>query len=240
MSAGESSPRWSLPRVRLRDVLRGALVTLLVLLLLPYVIAPLYRVVMPVSTPMVWRWLTGQRVVRIKTPLDQMAPVLPRTVIASEDGKFCTHRGIDLGELRAAFRESDDLSDMRGGSTIAQQTAKNLFLWQGRSIVRKALEFPLALWLDLVLGKRRLMEIYLNVAEWGPNGEFGAEAGARRAFGKRTANLSPGEAALLAAMLPNPHVRDARQPGPGLRRVGGVYQARAARVRAIDACLARQ
>src|SRR3954447_5469245 len=97
------------------------------------------------------------------------APLLPRTVIASEDARFCTHHGVGLGELRAAIEDADDLSGMRGGSTIAQQTAKNLFLWQGRSVVRKALEFPLALWLDLVLGKRRLMEIYLNIAEWGPN-----------------------------------------------------------------------
>jgi monofunctional biosynthetic peptidoglycan transglycosylase len=220
--------------------LRNAAIILIVLILLPYLIAPFYRFVMPVSTPMLWRWLTGARVERIRTPLDQIGPVLPRTVIASEDGKFCTHHGVDLGELRAAFQESDDLSDMRGGSTISQQTAKNLFLWQGRSVVRKALELPLAMWLDLVLGKRRMMEIYLNVAEWGPNGEFGAEAGARRAFGKRTQNLSPGEAALLAAMLPNPHVRDARRPGPGLARVAGVYQARAARVRAIDACLVKR
>jgi monofunctional glycosyltransferase len=240
MRAVESSKRWSPPPVRLRDVVRGMVVTLLVLILLPYVIAPLYRVVMPVSTPMLWRWLTGQRVERIKTPLEQMGPVVPRTVIAAEDGKFCTHHGIDLGELRAAFRESDDLSEMRGGSTIAQQTAKNLFLWQSRSFVRKALEFPLALWLDLVLGKRRLMEIYLNVAEWGPSGEFGAEAGARRAFGKRAQSLSPGEAALLAAMLPNPRERDARRPKPGLRRVGGIYQARASRSGGIDACLGKR
>ena len=117
-------------------------------------------------------------------PLAAIAPALPRTVMVAEDARFCTHRGVDFGELRAAIEDADDLSEMRGGSTIAQQTAKNLFLWPGRSVVRKALEFPLALWLDLVLGKRRLMEIYLNIAEWGPNGEFGAEAAARHAFGK--------------------------------------------------------
>ena len=100
---------------------------------------------------------------------------------------------------------------MRGGSTIAQQTAKNLFLWPGRSVVRKALEFPLALWIDLVLGKRRVMEIYLNIAEWGPNGEFGAEAAARHAFGKSARDLSAREAALLASILPNP--RRAAPPG---------------------------
>ena len=119
-----------------------------------------------------------------------MSPALPRSVLVAEDARFCTHRGIDFAELRAAIEDADDLSEMRGGSTIAQQTAKNLFLWPGRSVVRKALEFPLALWLDLVLGKRRVMEIYLNIAEWGPDGEFGAEAGARHAFGKSARDLS--------------------------------------------------
>ena len=99
---------------------------------------------------------------------------------------------------------ADDIDEVRGGSTITQQIAKNLFLWPGRSFVRKGLEFPLALWIDLVLPKRRIMEIYLNIAEWGPNGEFGVEAGARRAFGKSARDLSRYEAALLAAMLPNP------------------------------------
>src|SRR6202040_3917651 len=98
----------------------------------------------------------------------------------------------------------DDIGEARGGSTITQQTAKNLFLWPGRSFVRKALEFPLALWIDLVLPKRRIMEIYLNIARWGPNGEFGAEAGARSAFGKSAVDLDRREAALLASILPNP------------------------------------
>ena len=112
---------------------------------------------------------------------------------------------------------------MRGASTITQQVAKNLFLWPGHSVARKALEFPLALWIDLVLSKRRILEIYLNVAEWGPNGEFGVEAGAQRAFGKSARSLTRYQAALLAAMLPNPHDRDARRPGPGLRRLAGLY-----------------
>src|SRR5436305_6799535 len=171
-------------------------------------------------------------------PLSGIAPALPRTVMASEDARFCTHRGIDLGELRAALEDADDLSEMRGGSTIAQQTAKNLFLWQGRSVVRKALEFPLALWLDLALGKRRLMEIYLNIAEWGPDGEFGAEAGARHAFGKAARDLNNREAALLAAILPNPRNRSAARPGAGVRRLAGIYEARAAGSSAAD-CLRR-
>ena len=160
-------------------------------------------------------------------PLAAISPALPRTVLVAEDARFCTHRGVDFGELRAAIEDADDLSEMRGGSTIAQQTAKNLFLWPGRSVVRKALEFPLALWFDLVLGKRRVMEIYLNIAEWGPNGEFGAEAGARHAFGKSARDLSAREAALLAAILPNPIRRSAGKPGAGVRRLAGIYEARA-------------
>ncbi len=171
-------------------------------------------------------------------PLSAIAPALPRTVIASEDARFCTHRGVDFGELRAAIEDADDLSEMRGGSTIAQQTAKNLFLWQGRSVVRKVLEFPLALWLDLVLGKRRLMEIYLNIVEWGPKGEFGAEAGARHAFGKSARDLNNREAALLAAILPNPHRRSAARPGPGVRGSPASIEAPAARSAAAD-CIRR-
>ena len=147
----------------------------------------------------------------------RIAPVLPVTVIASEDGRFCSHRGVDWQEIRERLDDADDFGEARGGSTITQQTAKNLFLWQGRSFVRKALEFPLALWIDLVLPKRRILEIYLNIAEWGPNGEFGAEAGSRRAFNKSGGDHAR-EAALLAAMLPNP-IRAA--PGSRARRCAG-------------------
>jgi monofunctional biosynthetic peptidoglycan transglycosylase len=105
--------------------------------------------------------------------------------------------------------------------------AKNLFLWPGRSFVRKALELPLALWIDAVLPKQRILELYLNVAELGPSGQFGAEAGSAYAFGHSAANLSPREAALLAAILPNPVKRSARNPGPGVRRLMGTYMVRA-------------
>ncbi len=229
MSAAKSRPsHWSWLRV--------ALAVVVGLLLLPYLIAPLYLVGHPVSTLMLGRWLTGARVERVWVPLDQMAPELRRAVIAAEDGQFCRHRGVDLREIKEAIRESDDLSEARGGSTISQQTAKNLFLWPGRSFVRKILEAPLAVWIDLVLGKRRLFEIYLNIAEWGPNGEFGAEAGAKGALGRSVRELSPQDAALMAAMLPDPVRRNAGRPGPGLRRLGGIYQRRAG-IAGIDACL---
>jgi monofunctional biosynthetic peptidoglycan transglycosylase len=218
-------------------VARGLIVAVLAVLLLPYLLAPLYRVVDPVSTLMLARWATGKRVERTVVPMDRIAAVLPRSVIASEDGRFCSHRGIDWTELQAAIDDAEDISEARGASTITQQTIKNLFLWPGRSFIRKGLEVPLALWIELVVPKRRIMEIYLNVAEWGPNGEFGIEAGARHAFNKSAVQLSGSEAALLTAMLPNPKRRSAKQPRPGVRRIAGIVQTRAARPGAIDACL---
>jgi monofunctional biosynthetic peptidoglycan transglycosylase len=212
------------PFWRLAKVLAIALV---LVLLLPYLLVPLYRVVDPVSTLMLWRWATGARVARSKVPLERIAPVLSATVIASEDARFCTHHGVDWEVIREAIEEADDLSDARGGSTITQQLAKNLFLWGGRSYLRKALELPLALWIDLVLPKRRILEIYLNVAEWGPSGQFGVEAGSRYAFGRVARDASAREAALLAAVLPNPHRRSARLPGPAVRRLAGVLEGRA-------------
>ena len=239
MTSAESSSPTSRrrPRSTVGRIVRGILLLILLVLLLPYLLTPLYRVVDPVSTLMLWRWAKGARVERTFVPLEAIAPILPRTVIASEDARFCAHSGIDWQELQDAIEDADDLRDARGGSTLTQQVAKNLFLWPSRSLVRKALEAPLALWIDLVLPKRRVMEIYLNIAEWGPNGEFGVEAGARRAFGKPARSLNAHEAALLAAVLPNPIRRNAQRPGPAVRRIAGTVQARAAAAPTIDACV---
>jgi monofunctional glycosyltransferase len=207
------------------------------IVLLPYLIAPFYRFVEPVSTTMLWRRLTGARVERIFVPISRIAPALPLAVIIAEDGSSCRNHGIDLAAMREAMEEADDLGEARGGSTITQQTAKNLFLWQGRSFVRKGLEIPLALWLNLVLPKRRVLEIYLNIAEWGPDGEFGAEAASRFAFGKSARNLTAREAAELAAILPNPIRRSARTPSILVRRLAGLYERRAAASPARDACI---
>ncbi|MFN3656127.1 MAG: monofunctional biosynthetic peptidoglycan transglycosylase [Pseudolabrys sp.] len=224
-----------LPRVA--RPLRAVLFALLVLLLLPYALTPLYAVLEPVSTLMLWRRMTGERVERIYVPLAKISNNLPLAVIVAEDGRFCAHYGIDLAGIRDALEEAEDLDGLRGGSTLTQQVAKNLFLWPGRSYLRKALEIPLALWIDLVLSKRRIMEIYLNIAEWGPNGEFGAEAASRRAFGGPASGLSRSQAALLAASLPNPHQRNAKSPGPGLRRLAALYVSRAGRSGGLAACL---
>jgi monofunctional biosynthetic peptidoglycan transglycosylase len=221
-----------------RRLLYTIAIIVIVLLALPYLIAPLYRFVNPVSTLMLWRWATGQRVERVWTPLERIAPALPLAVIGAEDGTFCRNRGIDLGAIRVAIEQSDDdLDASRGASTITQQTAKNLFLWQGRSFVRKALELPLAVWLYLVLPKRRLLEIYLNIVEWGPNGEFGAEAASHWAFNKPAYGLNTAEAAELASILPNPVRRSARSPSPLVRRLAGIYERRSAEFPNLDACI---
>jgi monofunctional biosynthetic peptidoglycan transglycosylase len=223
-----SSRKWAI---------RALVVGVAFVLVLPYALAPLYRVLDPVSTLMLWRWARQARVERTVVPIGRMAPILPRSVLAAEDERFCSHHGIDFDELRRVVKaETDGVHRPRGGSSITQQLAKNLFLWPGRSYVRKALEMPLALWIDFIIPKRRQLEIYLNVAEWGPDGEFGAEAGARRAFGKPAKALSAPEAALLAATLPNPIQRNARQPSPALRRLAATYAARAASGADIDRC----
>jgi monofunctional glycosyltransferase len=206
---------------------RNLLLILLAALLLPYLLAPLYRAGHPVSTLMAWRWLTGAPVSRQWIDFSAISPYLPRSVVAAEDAKFCSHHGIDWSALREAIDDAEDGEVTRGGSTITQQVAKNLFLWPGRSVVRKALEFPLALWIDLVLPKQRILEIYLNIAELGPSGQFGAQAGSTYAFGHPASALSPHEAALLAGILPNPVRRSARNPGPGVRRLAATYRARA-------------
>ena len=156
-----------------------------------------------------------------------ISPVLPRSVVSAEDANFCSHHGIDWDALRDVIDDAEEGEVTRGGSTITQQVAKNLFLWPGRSVVRKALELPLALWIDLVLPKQRILEIYLNIAELGPSGQFGAEAGSNYAFGHSAAVISAREAAVLAATLPNPVKRSARNPGPGVRRLAMTYLARA-------------
>ena len=208
-------------------VARNLLLIVLAALLLPYLLAPLYRAGHPVSTLMAWRYLTGAPMSRQWVDFSAISPYLPRSVVSAEDAKFCSHHGIDWDALREVIDDAEDGEVTRGGSTITQQVAKNLFLWPGRSVVRKALELPLALWIDLVLPKQRILEIYLNIAELGPSGQFGAQAGSTYAFGRPASALSPRDAALLAAILPNPVKRSARTPGAGVRRLAGTYMARA-------------
>jgi monofunctional biosynthetic peptidoglycan transglycosylase len=222
------------------QIISTGIKAVVVIALIPLVLVPIYAFVPPVSTTMLWRYLTGAPVVREWRPLEEISPNLVRAVIAAEDARYCQHRGVDWIEVGHAIEDADELGEARGASTIPMQTAKNLFLWQGRQLVRKGLEIPIAYYMSLMWTKRRMIEVYLNVAEWGPNGEFGAEAAARRAFHKNARALLPEEAALLAAVLPNPARRDAARPSPGLLRLVGRYRAQADVAGSpITACLAR-
>ena len=199
------------------------------------VLLVLWRFVPPVSVPMAARWVLGERVERIWRPIETVDRDLIVAVIASEDTGFCRHHGIDWDELMDVI--DDEAGPKRGGSTLTMQVVKNLFLWSGRSYVRKAIEIPMAMVVDLVWPKRRIFEIYLNIAEWGPEGEFGIEAGSRRAFGHGAERVSPGEAALLAVTLPNPHRRNPAKPSAGLRRVTGIIARRAAHSPEVADCI---
>lgn len=221
-----------------RRVLGFAAAVVLALTAVVLALGLLYKFVPPVSTLMLARWATLRPFERIPVPLEAIAPSLPTAVIASEDARFCAHAGVDWGALREVIEDADDDGPSRGASTIGMQTAKNLFLWPGRSYVRKALELPIALYLDLVWGKRRVMEVYLNLAEWG-EGVFGAEAAARRYFGKSARALTRGEAALLAAALPNPMLRNPSRPSLRHRALANRLLARMDAGRVSAACLQR-
>lgn len=205
----------------MRRVLRWAFTIVIVLIAIPLVLTLVYAVVPPpVSNVMLLRALNGAGIDRQWVSLDQISPNLPRAVISSEDARFCEHHGVDWTEFQGVIEDALDKEEgpVRGASTIPMQTAKNLFLWDGRFAIRKALELPLAMWMDLVWSKRRMIEIYLNIVEWAP-GVYGAEAAARHHFKKSAKDLTRREAALLAAVLPNPIKRSAGKPSKGVRAI---------------------
>lgn len=214
-------------RSLLGRLFRALLVVILALVAIPVVLVPVYWFVDPVSVPMLERYLTGRPVDRQWRDIDTVSDRLKASVVMSEDGGFCRHPGVDLGALREEFEDFIAGREARGASTITMQVARNLFLWNDRSLVRKVLEIPLALYIDLVLPKRRIMEIYLNIAEWGPDGQFGIEAGAQQAFGIDADALSWERAALLTVALPNPMLRLPASPNAGLRKVAEIVEERA-------------
>ncbi len=219
MAAGETPMRrW------LKRLLKWAVA----IVLLPYVLILVYAVdfVRPVSTLMLWDLVTLKGYDRRWVEFEDIAPVLVQSVMMSEDGQFCTHYGVDVVQLRGVVEDALDGEATRGASTIPMQTAKNLFLWNGRSFVRKGLELPLALGADAVWSKKRMMEIYLNVAEWGP-GIYGIEAAAQHHFKTSASKLSRKQAALLAVSLPNPITRVASKPSRGMNRLANLIQRRA-------------
>ena len=186
----------------------GLVIAWPIVMTLVYTMAP-----PPFSNLMILRVFTGNGITKDWVSIDDMSPYLPRAVITSEDARFCEHYGVDWIEFQGVIDDviDDDEGPIRGASTISMQTAKNLFLWDGRNFIRKGLEIPMAYWMDFVWSKRRMIEIYLNIVEWAP-GVYGAEAASQFHFHKSAAKLSKREAALLAAVLPNPIKRKAGKP----------------------------
>ena len=170
--------------------------------------------------------------------LDNIDRNLVSAVIAAEDSRFCEHSGFDTEAIEQAMRENMEGGKIRGGSTISQQTAKNVFLWQGGGYFRKGLEAWFTFWIELIWGKQRIMEVYLNVAETGI-GTYGAEAGSQRYFGHSAARINRDEASRMAAALPSPKKRSVKSPGGWLARHGNRIEKRIGIVRrdGLDACV---
>lgn len=209
--------RWSAERAAPKPGRRGwAVARRVVLWLFLLSLAPVvaYRFIDPPVTPLmlIRHFADGAPIHKTWVPLRRISPALVRAVVASEDETFCVNHGFDWRQMREALRQLlAGRRRPRGASTITMQTARNVFLWPGRNLLRKAVEAYFTMLIDTVWGKRRVMEVYLNVIEWGP-GLYGAEAASRAYFGHPAATLSPYEAALLAAVLPNPRVMSARRP----------------------------
>ena len=228
----DEAPRRSL----FRRLIRYGVIVIIVIVLLPYLLLPLYRpsFVHPVSVPMMTRLFTGYD--RQWVPFDEIAPVLVQSVMMSEDGQFCNHDGIDWGEYKAVVEDALAGKAVRGASTIPMQTVKNLYLWNSRSYLRKALELPLAISADIVWPKKRIMEIYLNIAQWGPE-TFGIEAAAREQFGVSASDLTARQAALLAVSLPDPVGRQAAAPSRHMQNLAARVERLAGRSGAYITCL---
>jgi monofunctional glycosyltransferase len=214
----------------------GLVVLLLVAGLLLSVIA--FRFVNPPITPvMIAEKLRGTTLEHRWMPLHDMSRELPLAVIASEDGRFCLHWGVDWGAVKDAMEEAKRRhGSFRGASTIPMQTAKNLYLWTDRSYVRKVLEVPLAYLLTAFWPKERVIEVYLNIAQWGP-GIFGAEAAGQHYFNKSAAELTRREALLLAAALPSPRTRNPGKPSPRMLRIAKSVERRMPVLAARSACV---
>jgi monofunctional glycosyltransferase len=193
----------------------------------------------PITPLMIIRAVEGSTISKDWVALENIALDLQRSVIVAEDATFCSHFGFETEALQKAWESNQRGGRLRGGSTITMQTAKNVFLWPGRTFVRKGLEAWLTLYLQALWSKHRTLEVYLNVVEWGP-GVYGAEAAARYHFNKSAAALSADESALLAAMLPSPRRWSASKPGPYVRARANTIAGRAAKIGDGDACIANK
>ena len=212
---------------------------LLVFFIGPVVIVAIYRFVPPpVTYLMVQRAFEGRGFERRWVPLARISPSLVRAVIAAEDARFCEHQGFDFGAIQKAMAANEQGRKLRGGSTISQQTAKNVFLWPSRDWVRKGLETWFTVLIEVGWGKERIMEVYLNSIEWGP-GVYGAEAAAQKNFHVPASRLTQAQAARLAAIVPKPLAWKAARPGPYMqRRAGSITRnARAVRREGLTGCV---
>jgi monofunctional glycosyltransferase len=225
-------------RSPLRLLALGVVWAGLALLALFISLVALYAVARPVSTLMLARMIEGKSYQREYAPLRTIAPTALAAVIASEDASFCDNGGVDWGALREVLSGAGERGPSRGASTITMQTAKNLFLWPGRSTIRKGVEIGMALVLGEAWSKERTLEIYLNIAEWG-DGIYGIEAAAERYFHKSASQLNPHEAALLATALPNPILRNPARPTPMQRRLAASLEAKAREGSDLLKCLHR-
>lgn len=222
----------------------GIAMTLFSVLFVAFILAPVtwvavYRVVDPPGTLlMMQRAAEGETIRHRPVPISRMSPHIVRAVIAAEDSNFCTHDGFDVEAIQDAMQSNARGRRVRGASTVSQQTAKNLFLWPERSWVRKGLETYFTALIEFMWPKRRIMEAYLNAAEWG-DGVFGIEAAAQARFGVSAEELTPLQAARLAAVLPSPNRYRADSPGPFVRRQSAriVERARVVRNERMAACV---
>jgi monofunctional glycosyltransferase len=208
----------------------------LALLALFISLVALYSFARPISTLMLARTIEGKSYQRIYAPLRTIAPSALAAVIASEDASFCDNDGVDWSALREVVSGAGEHGASRGASTITMQTAKNLFLWPGRSTIRKGIEIGMALVLGEAWSKARTLEIYLNIAEWG-DGVYGIEAAAQRHFHKSASQLNAHEAALLATSLPNPIRRNPARPSPMQRRLAASLEEKARGSAELRHCL---
>lgn len=225
-------------RSPLRLLALGVVWAGLALLALFIGLVALYGVARPVSTLMLARTVEGKTYQRIYAPLKTIAPTALAAVIASEDASFCDNGGVDWGALHEVLSGAGEHGPSRGASTITMQTAKNLFLWPGRSTIRKGIEIGMALVLGEAWSKARTLEIYLNIAEWG-DGIYGIEAAAERYFHKSASQINPREATLLATALPNPILRNPARPTPMQRRLAASLEAKAHEGSDLLRCLHR-
>ncbi len=218
------------PRIRKkRGVVKTLFLIIFAMLLLPYFMVLVYSFIPPISMPVIGSALSFQETHWRWRSIDDISPSLPRAIISAEDGRFCEHKGVDWEALEKSYKRYEKRGKLKhGASTINMQIAKNLFYWPLPTMLRKPLEIPMALWIDMIWSKQRVIEVYMNIAQFG-KGVYGAEAAAEYYFDKTADELNSGESARLASILPSPMKRNAARPSRYVKKYSGSIRARAAK-----------